>query len=251
MESIFLRIEWRATPSRELINIPLGPPPIADEIKQTEDYWLEEDRVVIYNTTSVRRILKDGRQKIKINYSEQNNRQLSSAYPGARVLWGTSIIVVSADRESATVEWKGNPPDSQYDGITGCRVLSQGLFQKEEREFFSRRKRKQAAFRKLLLEYQQCCAISGEKTESALEAAHILEASSSGAEVIENGILLRADIHRMYDAGIFEIRQDGSIDIRGKISDEYRKMLKLKNIDPKITSRISKALEQRAQKDPG
>lgn len=248
MKKIVLRIKWLA--SRELIYIPLEPLPlpdkiIVDEIKETEDYWLEENRAVVFNTTSERRLMRDGTQEIKIHYSEQNNRGLPSDYYRRVFLWGTSIIGVSADRQSATVIWKGNPADPQYEGAAPCQVLSQDLYQEEEREFSSRRKRKQAAFRRSLLELQQCCAITGEKTQSALEAAHIVEAYANGPESLNNGILLRADIHRMYDASIFEIRCDGSIGICGELSDEYRKILESKTLDKEVLDRVAEALQQR------
>ena len=51
-----------------------------------------------------------------------------------------------------------------------------------------------------MLELDGCCAISGETCHEALEAAHIVPARKGGRENIINGILLRADLHRMYDS---------------------------------------------------
>ena len=51
----------------------------------------------------------------------------------------------------------------------------------------------------------RCCALTGENCESSLEAAHIIPAHEGGPEYPENGMLLRADIHRLFDAGKFRI----------------------------------------------
>lgn len=60
--------------------------------------------------------------------------------------------------------------------------------------------RGQGSFRNQLLELDGRCAISGETCHEALEAAHIVPAHKGGRENIINGILLRADLHRMYDS---------------------------------------------------
>ncbi len=59
----------------------------------------------------------------------------------------------------------------------------------------------QSKFRELLLGYyRHSCAITGCRTAYALEAAHIQPFSNGGSDTIGNGILLRADLHRLFDA---------------------------------------------------
>ena len=60
--------------------------------------------------------------------------------------------------------------------------------------------RDQEKFRKLLLAKDQCCAVTDEKFPVVLEAAHIVSVKDGGQDVLSNGILLRADLHRLYDA---------------------------------------------------
>ncbi len=109
----------------------------------------------------------------------------------------------------------------------------------------------QAAFRESLLSMDDCCAITGEKTEKGLDAAHIVPVDENGADSPSNGILLRADIHRLYDARCFEVRQDGTIGICEEkshgLSEEYRKILKSAKVSEKIISRVQEALAQRAR----
>lgn len=53
--------------------------------------------------------------------------------------------------------------------------------------------------------YNYTCAVSGCSTEAALEAAHIEPFSQGGADTVENGLLLRADIHRLFDRNLVAI----------------------------------------------
>ena len=56
------------------------------------------------------------------------------------------------------------------------------------------------AFRKMLLSaYERRCAITNDGPADVLEAAHIWSHAESGVNALENGILLRADIHTLFD----------------------------------------------------
>lgn len=60
----------------------------------------------------------------------------------------------------------------------------------------------QAAFRRSLLRaYDQRCAVTGCTALDALEAAHVQPFKSRGCDQLSNGVLLRADLHRLFDAG--------------------------------------------------
>lgn len=73
-------------------------------------------------------------------------------------------------------------------------------------QFARRVRRGQAKFRKNLLRlYGERCAVSGWGPESVLEAAHILLHADSGLNHSENGILLRADLHSLFDDGLLKI----------------------------------------------
>jgi len=62
------------------------------------------------------------------------------------------------------------------------------------------RRRGQPAFRKALLDaYGGCCAMTGCNVVDALEAAHIRPYSGQASSVVSNGLLLRADIHTLFD----------------------------------------------------
>lgn len=73
-------------------------------------------------------------------------------------------------------------------------------------QFARRVRRGQARFRQNLLElYGRRCAISGWGPESVLEAAHIRLHAHTGLNQSENGILLRSDLHSLFDDGLLKI----------------------------------------------
>ncbi|HCD6623108.1 TPA: HNH endonuclease [Pseudomonas aeruginosa] len=68
------------------------------------------------------------------------------------------------------------------------------------------RRRGQATFRKQLLEaYGGSCAISGCEVTEILEAAHIHPYKGAHTHSVSNGLLLRADLHTLFDLGLIVI----------------------------------------------
>lgn len=61
-------------------------------------------------------------------------------------------------------------------------------------------------FRNMLLKaYNSTCAITGCRALAVLEAAHILPYRGSDTDHVQNGLLLRADIHTLFDLGLLDI----------------------------------------------
>ena len=86
----------------------------------------------------------------------------------------------------------------------------------EELRLFALKVRKgQPKFRKKLIAlYNGKCAISGSGPESVLEAAHIESHAKTGINSSENGLLLRSDLHTLFDAGLIRVKPDSlSIEI--------------------------------------
>lgn len=80
----------------------------------------------------------------------------------------------------------------------------------------------QGAFRVQLTDaYRRRCAISGEKTLPALEAAHIKPYAESGPHFISNGILLRADIHKLFDSGYITLNPNLTIEVSQRIKEKF------------------------------
>ena len=80
----------------------------------------------------------------------------------------------------------------------------------------------QGSFRVLITDaYNRKCAITEEKILPVLEAAHIKSYKRGGEHRIDNGILLRSDMHRLFDNGYMTITKDMHIEISQRIKDEF------------------------------
>jgi hypothetical protein len=66
-------------------------------------------------------------------------------------------------------------------------------------------RRGQPAFRRKLLKNYGCCVVTGSRVESILEAAHIVQYSGPDSNHISNGLLLRADVHTLFDLGLISV----------------------------------------------
>lgn len=67
----------------------------------------------------------------------------------------------------------------------------------------------QGAFRlKVTDGYARRCAVSGEKTLPILDAAHIRAYEAGGEHEHSNGLLLRTDIHKLFDRGYVTVTDD-------------------------------------------
>jgi putative restriction endonuclease len=80
----------------------------------------------------------------------------------------------------------------------------------------------QAAFRTSVMDaYHRRCAITLERTMPALEASHIKPYSSSGPNRVSNGLLLRADLHQIFDEGYITVSADFTVHVSKKIREEF------------------------------
>jgi len=69
--------------------------------------------------------------------------------------------------------------------------------------------------------YHGACAVSGEHSLPALEAAHIRPYTSDGPHDVPNGLLLRADIHRLFDKGYVTVTPDLRFVVSQRLAKEW------------------------------
>ena len=132
--------------------------------------------------------------------------KLLQAYNGS---WAASSEVVMLDppvppldkaievSEPSLTEEFGEPPDDNLADLN--------LFARKVR-------RGQASFRDIFLKlYQNKCAVTGEGPSVVLEAAHIWEHALSGINHSSNGLLLRADIHILFDEGLIKVNPESLV----------------------------------------
>ncbi len=80
----------------------------------------------------------------------------------------------------------------------------------------------QSGFRILVTDaYRKKCAISGERTLPVLESAHIRPYAESGPHLISNALLLRSDLHKLFDAGYLTVTPDLKVEVSKRIKEEF------------------------------
>jgi hypothetical protein len=155
--------------------------------------------------TIARRIVESTHLPWKVEYSSEHK---PSGGGGTVTTLGLGAIL------TAVKIWRG---DLQTSDILEEDLLSwepptnwKELRDAQEREEISRLYRSGASeFRASILEaYNFTCAISGSVTSEALEAAHIVPYFGPESDIIQNGISLRVDIHRLFDLGLIGISHE-------------------------------------------
>ena len=69
--------------------------------------------------------------------------------------------------------------------------------------------------------YGRRCSITGEKVVPTLEAAHIRPYGRGGEHRIDNGLLLRRDIHALFDRGYITVKPDLEIVVSHRLKSEF------------------------------
>lgn len=80
----------------------------------------------------------------------------------------------------------------------------------------------QGAFRLSVTDaYERRCAISGERTLPILDAAHIRAFAAGGSHDASNGLLLRTDIHRLFDLGYVTVAPDNRFEVSDRLKADF------------------------------
>ncbi|MEA2645699.1 MAG: putative restriction endonuclease [Chloroflexota bacterium] len=69
--------------------------------------------------------------------------------------------------------------------------------------------------------YHRRCAITGEKVLPVLEAGHIRPYAEGGDHRIGNGLLMRRDIHRLFDRGYLTVTPDLKVRVSDRLHAEF------------------------------
>ena len=130
------------------------------------------------------------------NYFNTGNQQLNVEQLNRdfETIWGGTAAKVEPRTEVTHIS---EPPEAPDDDIGRKRWVSQTY------------RKGQPAFRKRLLHlYDGACAITGVAIEVVLDAAHIVDHSKMGINNSDNGLLLRSDIHDLFDCGLIRLDPD-------------------------------------------
>ncbi|KOX19681.1 HNH endonuclease [Nocardiopsis sp. NRRL B-16309] len=86
----------------------------------------------------------------------------------------------------------------------------------------TRRRLGQGAFKLALLEaYEESCAVTGQRVRPVLEAAHIHPVTRGGLHRLDNGLLLRSDVHRLFDLGYLTVSPDLTVRVSPRLYKDF------------------------------
>jgi putative restriction endonuclease len=89
-------------------------------------------------------------------------------------------------------------------------------------EYLAKGRLGQGAFRVLVTDaYFRKCAITGEKTLPVLEAAHIKPYALEGPHSVKNGMLLRSDVHKLFDLGYVTVTPALRVEVSPRLRAEW------------------------------
>ncbi|MGG2424877.1 HNH endonuclease, partial [Ralstonia pseudosolanacearum] len=124
---------------------------------------------------------------------------------------------VERELGQAEAEASAHEAFNPEDMVDGRRKVIQEIVRRQGQPVFRR---------KLLKAYDGRCVVTDCAVEAVLEAAHIAPYLGTDSNVVQNGLLLRADIHTLFDLGFFRIAPDGKIHLHekllGTIYEQYR-----------------------------
>jgi putative restriction endonuclease len=85
-----------------------------------------------------------------------------------------------------------------------------------------RRRLGQGSFRVVITDlYHRKCAVTGGKALPTLEAAHIRPVTRDGRHATNNGLLLRSDIHRLFDDGYVAVDRDLCFRVSSRLKKDF------------------------------
>lgn len=80
----------------------------------------------------------------------------------------------------------------------------------------------QGSFRLIVTDaYERKCAVTQERVLPALEAVHIKPYSTGGEHRVDNGMLLRSDIHKLFDAGYVTVTPEYRFEVSKRVREEF------------------------------
>lgn len=80
----------------------------------------------------------------------------------------------------------------------------------------------QRAFKGLVLtSYQRRCAVTGNHIRPTLEAAHIRPVSRGGQNRVSNGLLLRSDVHTLFDLGYLGVSARYELQVSPRLRTDW------------------------------
>ncbi|MYA59936.1 MAG: HNH endonuclease [Chloroflexi bacterium] len=174
-----------------------------------------------------------------VEYNAADNPEIARMF---NPWWGTNRIILTHGGREGSCLWRTS--DGSERAIP-WRSFDLAAAQGRPRATYLR-SRRYGQFRSVILAADgHRCVLTGESTTAALEAAHLIPAKLGENDKPFNGIALRADLHRLFDAGLFTFAEDGEIvlaDEDAATSRDYRSLLRHKRLPDDTLYRVRDTL---------
>ena len=207
-------------------------------------FWplYEGGTAVDYNVHASHEPGPDGQVHIVVDYKEADNAEVVARRYDYHP-WGTNTIILVPGSREDVCHWLRLDGTKLNDIPWRAFDLAATNARPRGRYLGSRR---HAGFRSAILAYDDNrCAITGEATSQAIEAAHLVPARCGENDIPSNGVALRADLHRLFDAGVFTFEPHGRVvlnDQHAGVSDDYRHLLCDARLRPATLKRVRETL---------
>lgn len=213
--AVILRIKW--TESVEWLQIDLAGLREGTRIQTTEQ--ADDGSRASYSAECID-VTRPADSPLPVTFVlEYRREEHPHLHAGGWLFGGSEIEIRASERGGLTAAAKWRAERAEDDAEQGgeadtCEILSDGILDDVTREWVERIARKQQQrFRERLFEHSVECALTGERTRDVLEAAHIVPARLGGKAAAANGLLLRADVHRLFDRSLIVIDGEGCITV--------------------------------------
>jgi hypothetical protein len=190
--------------------------------KEFKEFINNPKKVRDYPSATVRAAIKS--EELGVNERSDRNGYLISRF--------SPVIHIPKD-EITSKNHRGNQENTELcDEITLREIKT---------------RRGQPAFRQALLtEFKSTCCITGCKIEAVLEAAHIIPHGDETNYSVYNGLLLRADVHTLFDLGLLRISEAGIVMVDSTLKNsEYFQHDGDRVMDSELPSEMGKNLRER------
>jgi putative restriction endonuclease len=142
--------------------------------------------------------------------------------------WAPSIVQgkgYDADKGEGATLWEAVQAAMENSAGMQARTRSYAELGGERfgAEYLMRSRLGQGAFRVLVtLAYDKRCAVTGERTLPVLEAAHIKPYALEGPHQVQNGVLLRSDLHKLFDLGYVTVTPALRLEVSSRLREEWQ-----------------------------
>lgn len=179
----------------------------------------------------IRRVVNEG-WSVRVRTTDKSNKQREGTLGiNKRSVHGyevdeefASLVQAAAQKPLSVFRAQSTSPSNQSKTPNSLQANSDKEHPVDEVTYKAiKTRRGQPEFRQALLSaFGGRCCVTGCSIEGVLEAAHIVPHSTETNYSVTNGLLLRSDIHTLYDLNLIGINGDGKVFISSAlIESEY------------------------------